>query len=108
MTGSNKKPRIGSGVKSNRFAEMALQVNQMNKAFKEGKMPAGIGFEYKYMASSYLKILIIPWIWRYIYILRIVLEDQENLVFGLILFICSRIFYIHQKCCLVWLGKVIV
>ncbi|KAK3096603.1 hypothetical protein FSP39_001609 [Pinctada imbricata] len=40
MTGA-KAPRIGSGKKSNRFAEMALQVSQMNKAYKEGKMPTG-------------------------------------------------------------------
>jgi hypothetical protein len=39
MTGTKK--RVGSGHKSARFAELVKQVQSINQASKEGKMPAG-------------------------------------------------------------------
>lgn len=39
MTGTKK--RVGSGHKSARFAELVKQVQSINQASREGKMPAG-------------------------------------------------------------------
>lgn len=55
MTGTKK--RVGSGHKSARFAELVKQVQSINQASREGKMPAGQCAQPVFWANDKIKEL---------------------------------------------------
>lgn len=56
MTGTKK--RVGSGHKSARFAELVKQVQSINQASREGKMPAGQCAQPVFWANDKIKELL--------------------------------------------------